>query len=396
MAYLLDDEQVGFPDPRLAESDGFLAVGGSLEPLWLLNAYYMGVFPWYDDEEGAPYWYSLDPRMVLFPKDFRYSKSLKRVLRSRHFEVRVDTCFRQVVERCASVARVGQTGESWISDNFIDAYCRLHEMGFAHSFETFWDGRLVGGLYGVSLCDYLSGESMFHEVSDASKVAFAKLVEFSLLHGFRFIDAQQPTNHLASLGAKPLPREDFLALLAENDIRKTYRGRWKNHTVVLLIGGNQGERVPLLMRAVTEIAHRIGTVSLASSLYETEPWGFESEQQFINQALVVDTDLTATEVLRKALEIEKVLGRVRPSSADAPPSVKSYASRPIDIDLIFYDSDIVETEYLQLPHPRMQLRRFVLEPLAQIIPDFIHPKLKKNVHRLLEECPDKGVVKVYF
>ncbi len=399
MAYLLDDEQVGFPDPRLAESDGFLAVGGSMEPLWLLNAYYMGIFPWYDDEEGAPYWYSLDPRMVLFPKDFRCSKSLKRVLRSRHFEVRVDTCFRQVVERCASVARVGQTGESWISDNFIDAYCRLHEMGFAHSFETFWDGRLVGGLYGVSLCDYFSGESMFHEETDASKVAFARMVEFAQLHGFRFIDAQQPTDHLASLGAKPIPREVFLAMLAENDIRKTYRGRWKNHTVVLLIGGNQGERVPLLMRAVSEIAHRIGKVSLASSLYETEPWGFETEQQFLNQALVVDTDLTATEVLRKALEIEKELGRVRNKDSEIQNSkfkIQNYSSRPMDIDLIFYDSDIVETADLQLPHPRMQLRRFVLEPLAQIIPDFKHPKLRKTMRQLLEECTDGGAVKVYF
>ncbi len=403
MAYILDDEQVGFPDPRLAEHDGFLAVGGSLEPLWLLNAYYMGIFPWYDDEEGSPYWYSLDPRMVLLPNEFRCSNSLSRVVRSHRFEVRIDTCFRQVVERCASVPREGQPGDSWISNRFIEAYCRLHEEGFAHSFETFLDGRLVGGLYGVSLCDYFSGESMFHEETDASKVAFARMVVFAQLHGFRFIDAQQPTDHLASLGAKPIPREDFLAMLAENDIRKTYRGRWKNHTVVLLIGGNQGERVPLLMRAVSEIAHRIGTVSLASSLYETEPWGFETEQQFLNQALVVDTDLSATEVLQKALEIEKELGRIRPSEDKSPFSVlrspfsvKEYSSRPMDIDLIFYDSDTVETADLQLPHPRMQLRRFVLEPLAQIIPDFKHPKLRKTVRQLLEECPDKGAVKIYF
>ena len=99
MPYLLDKEQVGFPDPRLAESDGFLAVGGTLEPLWLLNAYYMGIFPWYDDEDGDPYWYSLDPRMVLKPQDFRLSRSLERTIRSKRFEVRIDTCFREVMER---------------------------------------------------------------------------------------------------------------------------------------------------------------------------------------------------------------------------------------------------------------------------------------------------------
>ncbi len=403
MAYRLDDEQVGFPDPRLSEKDGFLAVGGSLEPLWLLNAYYMGIFPWYDDEDGDPYWYSLDPRMVLFPKDFRLSQSLERTLRSGRFEVRVDTCFHEVIVRCASVPRPGQSGESWISQNFIDAYCRLHDEGFAHSFETFLDGKLVGGLYGVSICDWFSGESMFHTERDASKVAFARMVDFVAMHGFRFIDAQQPTNHLASLGANPIPREDFLTLLEHNDIKTTYRGRWHNNTVVLLIGGNQGDRVTLLMRAVAEIAARIGTVSVVSSIYETEPWGFEAEQSFLNQAVVVDTDLPADMVLKKALEIEKDLGRIRPSADNSPFSVlrspfsvKEYSSRPMDIDLIFFNNDIIDTPDLKLPHPRMQLRRFVLEPLAQIIPEFKHPKLKKTIRRLLEECTDKGKVKIYF
>ena len=403
MAYLLDKEEVGFPDPRLAEKDGFLAVGGSLDTLWLLNAYYMGIFPWYDDEDGDPYWYSLDPRMVLMPGDFRLSDSLSRVISSKRFEVRIDTCFREVVEHCASMDRPGQSGGSWISGNFIEAYCRLHEEGFAHSFETFLDGRLVGGLYGVSICDYFSGESMFHTERDASKVAFSRLVTFATSHGFRFIDAQQPTQHLASLGAKPMPREEFLALLEKNDIKKTYRGRWSNNTVVLLIGGNQGDRVSLLMHAVMEIANRIGTVSLVSSMYETEPWGFDAEQNFLNQAVVVDTDLNAFDVLRKALEIEKELGRVRPAECDAtlsvlrtPHLVKEYTSRPIDIDLIFFNSEIVDAPDLQLPHPRMHMRRFVLEPLAQIIPDFKHPKLRKTIRQLLEECTDKGDVRLYF
>jgi leucyl/phenylalanyl-tRNA--protein transferase len=396
MAYLLDDEQVGFPDPRLSEEDGFLAVGGGMGPEWLLNAYYMGIFPWYDDDEGSPYWYSLDPRMVLLPGEFRCSKSLTRLLRSGGFEVRIDTCFRQVVEACASVQRPGQDG-TWISPRFIDAYCEMHRQGFAHSFETFQDGQLVGGLYGVSLCDYFSGESMFHTVRDASKVAFARMVNFAAMHGFRFIDAQQPTRHLESLGARPMPREDFLSLLENNDIDKTYRGRWKNNSVVLLIGGNQGERVVLMMQAIALIAQRIGTVSVVSSIYETAPWGFEAEQDFLNQALVVDTDLDAQTVLEVALAIEQELGRVRPTGgADWQSDDRTYASRPIDIDLIFYNNDVVQTPSLQLPHPRMHLRRFVLQPLAQIIPDLMHPKFGKTVRQLLDECTDQGEVKEYF
>lgn len=401
MPYLLDKDTVGFPDPSLADKDGFLAVGGRLEPLWLLNAYYMGIFPWYDDIDGDPYWYCLDPRMVLFPGQFRCSNSLSRVIRSKRFEVRVDTCFRTVVERCASVPRPGQDG-SWISGRFIDAYCRLFEDGYAHSFETFENGELVGGLYGVSICDYFSGESMFHTVTDASKVAFAHLVTFAALHGFRFIDAQQPTRHLSSLGANAVPRKEFLQLLSANDFEKTYRGRWHNNSVVLLIGGNQGDRVSLLMRAVMLIARRIGTVSLLSSIYETEPWGFSAEQNFLNQALVVDTDLDAESVLRVALQIEAELGRVRPSTDDSqsdvskPQRAKSYSSRPIDIDLIFFNSDVVDSPDLQIPHPRMHQRRFVLRPLTQIIPDFLHPKFRKTITQLLEECGDQCAVKEFF
>ncbi|MCR5193281.1 MAG: leucyl/phenylalanyl-tRNA--protein transferase [Bacteroidales bacterium] len=399
MGFMLDDSRVGFPDPRLAEKDGFLAVGGSLEPLWLLNAYYMGIFPWYDDADGDPYWYSLDPRMVLKPQDFRLSDSLKRTIRSQRFEVRIDTCFREVMEQCATVSRPGQSPGSWISDNFINAYCRLHDEGFAHSFETFLDGKLVGGLYGVSLCDFFSGESMFHIERDASKVAFARMVDFAASHGFRFIDAQQPTNHLASLGAKPISRDSFLALLEENDIKKTYRGRWKNNTVTLLIGGNQGDRVSLLVRAIMEIANSIGTVSVVSPIYETEPWGFEADQNFLNQAVVVDTDLTSMEVLRKALEIEQLLGRVRDDASGSDIQIqkdKHYSSRPIDIDLIFYNNDIVDMPELQLPHPRMHMRRFVLEPLTRVMPFKKHPKLGKSMVQLLDECEDRGVVKEFF
>lgn len=390
MPYLLDKENVGFPDPQLSAADGFLAVGGSLEPLWLLNAYCMGIFPWYDDDEGNPYWYSLDPRMVLFPNDFRFSKSLERVVRSARFEVRVDTCFRQVMESCASVSRPGQPPDSWISERFIDAYCELHNLGYAHSFESFVDGQLVGGLYGVSLGRFFSGESMFHTVTDASKVAFARLVDFVRLHGFQFIDAQQPTNHLASLGARPIPRKQFLEMLGEQDFETTYRGRWCNNTVVLLLGGNQGERLQCIIRALGLIAKEIGTISRLSAVYETEPWGFEAEQSFLNIAAVVDTDLSAEEVLRRALQIEHELGRRR------NPEGVGYQSRPMDIDLIFFNSDIVNTDALILPHPRMHLRRFVLSPLVEIMPDFLHPKLRKTMRELLYECTDLCEAKIFL
>ena len=399
MIYRLDPEHVGFPDPRMAEPDGFVAFDGGMSVEWLLNAYWMGLFPWYDNEDGIPFWYSPDPRMVLEPQEFRCSKSLRRTIRSGRFEVKVDTCFRSVIEQCAAVKREGETS-SWISPNFIESYCKLHEAGFAHSFETFENGRLVGGLYGVGLSDCFCGESMFHTVTDASKVAFAKMVEFAILHGFRIIDAQMYTPHLASLGAKEMNREDFLQILEEQDVKKVIRGRWHNNSVVLLLGTNQGERMVLLMQAIAAIAKRIGTVSCASPVYETEPWGFEAEQSFLNQAIVVDTDLDAHEVLKKALEIEKDLGRVRNETAPGIQNSKiknqNYASRPMDIDLIFFNGDVIDTPDLQVPHPRMHLRRFVLQPLLSIIPDFIHPKMLKTVRSLYEECSDNCEVKTYF
>ena len=389
MPYLLDKEKVGFPDPQLADEDGLLAVGGSMEPLWLLNAYYLGIFPWYM-HQGTPYWYAPKRRMVLFPTEFRCAKSLARKLHDARYEVRIDTCFREVMEHCASVERPDQETGTWIEPAFVEAYCELHRQGFAHSFETFFNGQLVGGLYGVSLSDYFCGESMFHTVSDASKLAFAHMVDFALLHGFRFIDAQMHTPHLASLGAREIANNEFAALLEKQNFERTYRGRWKSHSVVLLLGGNEGDRVQTMLRAITEVARRIGTVASISGIYETAPWGFEAEQTFLNQAVVVDTDQEAYEVLRHALEIERDLGRVRHEGQ------VGYASRPIDIDLIFYDRAVLDTPDLQLPHPRMQLRRFVLQPLAEIIPDFLHPKFHKTVAQLLSECSDEGRVELFL
>ncbi len=390
MIFELDDSEPYFPDPNLAESDGLIAIGGDLSPQRLVNAYASGIFPWYS--EGEPLlWWSLDPRMVLFPDDFRCSKSLQRTILSHKFEVHIDTAFRQVMESCGRTPRPNQNG-TWITQEMIDAYVRLHELGLAHSFETYQDGELVGGLYGLSLGDLFFGESMFHIVTDASKVAFVRLVEFCNLHRFRLIDAQQPTPHLASLGAKPIPRKEFLGLLDNTDWQRTLQRSWNTNTVVLLIGGNQGDRQQLIDEASCLIEERIGNVCLSSPIYETEPWGFEAEQNFLNQALVVDTLLSAEEVLHTALDIERQLGRRRPF---IDPEHKHYVSRPMDIDLIFYNSLACDTTELQLPHPRMHLRRFVLQPLADIIPHFRHPMLHNTIQQLLEECPDTQKVMEY-
>jgi len=226
MLYELDPDYPGFPDPNEAEPEGLIAIGGDLKPDRLLNAYASGIFPWYS--AGEPIlWWSLDPRMVLFLDDFRYSKSLRRVVKSGRFEVRIDTAFREVMMHCASTRREGQQGGTWITDEMLEAYCRLHELGFAHSFETYFEGEMVGGLYGVSLGQFFFGESMFHTMTDASKVAFVKLVEFCRGNDFKLIDAQQETPHLASLGAKPIPRREFLEILYTLDYHRTLRGKWE-------------------------------------------------------------------------------------------------------------------------------------------------------------------------
>lgn len=388
MIFELDPTDIAFPDPSYAEDDGLIAIGGDLSPDRLLNAYANGIFPWYDDDSPI-LWWSLDPRMVLFPRHFRYSKSLQRTVKSKRYEVRVDSHFEQVIRACANSDRERQQG-TWITEQMIEAYVRLHKLGFAHSFETYYQGELVGGLYGVSLGDLFFGESMFHTMPDASKVAFVRLVAYCQMHGFRLIDAQQETAHLASLGAQTMSREAFLSMLGMTDWTTTIRGRWGSHTAVLLIGGNQGDRHALIDEAVKKIKQKIGKVTLISPIYETKPWGFTASQDFLNQALIVDTNLDAHAVLHRALEIEKELGRQRHTTDTPPTEHKVYHSRPMDIDMIFYDSLVLDTPDLQLPHPRMHLRRFVLQPLCDLIPTFEHPTLHHTLQHLLTICPDEA------
>lgn len=222
--YLLDNEHPFFPSAEKANKDGLLAFGGDLSAERLVVAYANGIFPWYNDDEPI-LWWSLDPRLVIRPGEMKVSKSLKHTIKSCKFECKIDTNFRSVMEHCANTPREGQDG-TWILDEMIEAYYNLHQRGLAHSFETYCNGELVGGLYGVSIGKIFCGESMFHTVTDASKVAFHYLHKFLQLNGFKLIDCQQETKHLVSLGAYTIPRSEYLKELEELVSEPTLVGNW--------------------------------------------------------------------------------------------------------------------------------------------------------------------------
>lgn len=196
----------------LVEPNGLLAVGGALTPEWLIHAYRHGVFPWYSAEQPI-LWWAPDPRAVLFPSEFRISRSLARSIAKRGYETRIDTAFSDVIKACAG-PRHGMPG-TWITPEMHEAYLLLHRRGLAHSFETWHDGQLVGGLYGVALGRMFFGESMFTRESDASKVALARLVAECESRHVPLIDCQMPSPHLTSLGSRNLPRVEFESRLAE-------------------------------------------------------------------------------------------------------------------------------------------------------------------------------------
>ena len=195
-----------------SEPNGLLAVGGSLTPEWLIHAYRQGVFPWFSADQPI-LWWAPDPRAVLLPDEFRISRRLARTIRTRGFVTRINAAFSAVVEGCAGPRR-GMPG-TWITREMHEAYVLLHRRGLAHSFETWLDGRLVGGLYGVALGRAFFGESMFSLEADASKVALARLVEECSRRRVPLIDCQMPSPHLASLGSRNIPRWEFEARLGE-------------------------------------------------------------------------------------------------------------------------------------------------------------------------------------
>jgi leucyl/phenylalanyl-tRNA--protein transferase len=203
-----------FPEVEraLAEPNGLLAAGADLSLPRLLEAYRNGIFPWFGRDQPI-LWWSPDPRMVLFPAELKVSRSLARTLRNAHFEVRADTAFDAVIEGCRQPRR-GESG-TWITEEMTEAYGTMHRAGFAHSVETWLDDKLVGGLYGVALGRAFFGESMFARVSDASKVALVALARQLQHWGFGVIDCQMNTAHLASLGAREIPRAEFTRRLRE-------------------------------------------------------------------------------------------------------------------------------------------------------------------------------------
>jgi len=218
------NSSVQFPDPNLAEPEGIVAMGGELSPDFLLSAYNQGLFPWFN--EGEPIlWWSPDPRMVLFPENFKISASMKQTIRRNKFTLKVDHDFVSVIRNCASVKRDGQQG-TWITEDMIGAYTNLHKEGYAHSFETYQEGKLVGGLYGVSLGKAFFGESMFYLERDASKFALYHLVRFARENDFHFIDVQQSTNHLRSLGAVNISRAEFLDRLRKSLAFSSIKKKW--------------------------------------------------------------------------------------------------------------------------------------------------------------------------
>jgi leucyl/phenylalanyl-tRNA--protein transferase len=215
-----------FPDLDEADESGLLAVGGDLSIERLKLAYSKGIFPWYED--GMPVlWWTPDPRMVLFPDKIIISHSLKQSIRKKQFTVTIDKAFGKVIKNCAKTPRKGEKG-TWITRDMKNAYTRLHEDGFAHSAEAWLDGELVGGLYGVALGKAFFGESMFHNVTNASKVAFYHLVEKLNKWDFQIIDAQVYTNHLESLGGEMIPRSQYLNILESALKIEDATGTWEN------------------------------------------------------------------------------------------------------------------------------------------------------------------------
>ena len=222
--FQLSDENI-FPPPELAEEGGLLAVGGDLCEERLLLAYSMGIFPWYSSDDPI-LWWSPDPRLVLLPDDLKISRSLMQTINKGTFNVTMDTDFESVIKACATVHRKND-GDTWITGDMIDAYIGLHKSGYAHSVESWYEGELVGGLYGISLGSAFFGESMFTKKSNASKVAFALLVQQLANWRFTLIDCQIKTAHLKSFGAIEIPRSEFLKKLRSSLNNAERKNRWK-------------------------------------------------------------------------------------------------------------------------------------------------------------------------
>ena len=208
--YLLDD--FTFPSPYEDFEDGFIGASYDLHPKRLLEGYSRGFFPWYQDEEGLFHWFILNERMLLKTDEVKTTKRLRQKLRSSKWDFKINTNFGEVIRYCAGVKRKHEDG-TWINKDFIDAYTKLYELGFAVSVESYYEGELVGGFYGVAINKYFSGESMFHLKSDASKLALIYFCDLLRENGVKYIDCQVPSEHLASMGGKVYKREEFVPII---------------------------------------------------------------------------------------------------------------------------------------------------------------------------------------
>lgn len=209
--YLLDDTNLEFPTLDMMKDD-LVAIGGDFHPQRIINAYENGLFPWYIDEYGYIHWFSPNKRMVLYPQELKISKSLQRTINNKGFVIKSNENFDLVIDSCASIKRKHEDS-SWISDEFKIAYKNLHKLGYAFSIECYLDEKLVGGLYGLLVGDIFCGESMFSKVKDASKVAFYHLCNQAKTNGIKLIDCQVHNDHLASLGAYEIDRDEYFKML---------------------------------------------------------------------------------------------------------------------------------------------------------------------------------------
>ena len=200
-------QELWFPPVSQANSEGLVAIGGDLHPERLILAYKSGIFPWFSGQ--IPHWYSLDPRFVLRPSELKISKSMRPIINQKKFELRINTSFREVIKNCKTIQRDGQSG-TWITNDIVKSYTQLHEMGIAHCAESWQDGELVGGLYGIKMGKVFFGESMFSKQSNASKFAFIQYVQQLQNEGIELIDCQMETEYLASLGASFITRDFFM------------------------------------------------------------------------------------------------------------------------------------------------------------------------------------------
>jgi leucyl/phenylalanyl-tRNA--protein transferase len=215
--YYLDDYT--FPNPYEAFEDGFVGASSDLAPQRLLNGYSKGFFPWYQAEDGLFHWYNIDKRMILYTDKVKKTKKLLQKLRSANWDFRINTNFEEVIKNCSSIKRPIHHGDSWITNDFIEAYTNLHKLGFALSVESYFKDELVGGFYGVGIGNYFSGESMFAKKSDASKLALIYFCEVCQDNEIEWIDCQSGSEHLERMGAVKIDKTEFIPML-EKSIKK--------------------------------------------------------------------------------------------------------------------------------------------------------------------------------